>query len=157
MDHGPRNQPSGDYASLATAAAGLACVATAFPVLASELTLQINTLLTSIDPFCKTSSPITITIYTRFKTSSTKTHELHCFSDFLHQNLTIPPNFFPRFTPLQMDPLGIERPQLSTTKTRFSLAFSPFPLQQHGACAVFHLLQNICRITLPQKRTGGNR
>ena len=49
----------------------------------------------TIDPFCKTSSPRTITIYTRFKTSSTKTHDLHCFSDFLHQNLTIPLIFSP--------------------------------------------------------------
>ena len=39
-----------------------------------------------------------------------------------------------------MDPRGIERPQLSTTKTRFFPSFfSPFPLQQHGTCAVFHL------------------
>ena len=49
----------------------------------------------TVDPFCKTSSPITITIYTRFKTSSTKTHDLHCFSDFLHKNLTIPLIFSP--------------------------------------------------------------
>ena len=109
----------------------------------------------TIDPFCKTSSPITITIYTRFKTSSTKTHELHCFSDFLHQNLTIPPIFSP-VSPSADGPAGNRTATTFHHKdTFFSLAFSPFPLQQHGACAVFQLLQNIRRITLPQRRTRG--
>ena len=82
---------------------------------ANELTLQINT-------------------------SSTKTHDLHCFSDFLHQNLTIPPIFSP-VSPLCRWTRGESNGHnFPPQRHVVSLAvFTFFHFKQHGTCAVVHL------------------